>query len=220
VSSNRCDILIAIPHSGLGVGMEWAISFASLWKHAPPNTRLLIPPEPQIDVARNKTAEVALKVGAGHVFFLDSDIHPPRDVIHRLLAHHLPIVSALYARRQNPPNNQMLRRTPDSQKFVPIEEGAYKPGSLVECDAVGFGCALVEARVFRSIERPWFRWTEYYTPDGTSEDFDFCVKAKKAGFPIFVDTSIVCSHSGLIKWVPSKTLNRFEYTQLSGVFSD
>jgi GT2 family glycosyltransferase len=210
--------LIAIPHSGSVVGIEWAINFAGIWKRTPVNTKLLLMPEPQIDVARDKAVEISLQLGAKHLLFLDSDVHPPKDVIAKLLAHKLPIVSALYARRQNPPWNQMLRRAPDGFKFTPIEEGTYEAGSLVECDAVGFGCILIETRVFKIIERPWFRWTEYYAIGGISEDFNFCAKAKQAGFKITVDTSIICKHSGFIKWLPSKGMNMFEYSQVSGVF--
>jgi len=213
-------LLIAIPHSGLTVNLEWALNFAAIWKNAPVKTKIVLLPEPQIDVARDKAVEVALSLGAKHLLFLDSDIHPPRDVIAKLLARNLPIVSALYARRQNPPWNQMLRRSADGYKFTPIEEGTYEAGSLVECDAVGFGCVLIDMHVFKSLERPWFRWTEYYAIGGISEDFNFCTKAKRAGFKVFVDTNVVCKHSGLIKWLPSKGMNLFEYAQVSGVFGD
>jgi glycosyltransferase involved in cell wall biosynthesis len=215
----QCDVLIAIPHSGLSVNLEWAVTFASLWKHAPPHTKLFLMPEPQIDVARNKAVAAALQVGAKHVFFLDSDIHPPNDAISRLLSRKLPIVSGLYGRRQNPPRNQMLRR--QGGVLIPIEEGMYEPGSLVECDAIGLGCVLVEAEALRKIGAPWFQWTESYVMGGESEDFEFCRKAKEADFKVFVDTGLICRHSGLIKWLPpSKNGNVFEYSQTTGMFSD
>jgi len=217
VESTPCELLIAIPHSGSMVNLEWALDFAAICKRTPVNTRLLLLPEPQVDVARDKAAEISLQQGAKHLFFLDSDVHPPKDVIAKLLAHKLPIVSALYARRQNPPWNQMLRRAPDGFKFTPIEEGTYEPGSLVECDAVGFGCVLIDTRVFKTVEKPWFRWSEYYAIGGVSEDFGFCTKAKQAGFKIVVDTSIICKHSGLIKWLPSQRMNFFEYSKISGI---
>jgi hypothetical protein len=219
VAQDQCDVLIAIPHSGLVVNLEWAVSFASLWKHAPPNTKLVLMPEPQIDVARNKAVAVALRAGAKYIFFLDSDVHPPNDVIARLLSHRLQIVSGLYGRRQMPPRNQMLRIR--GSVLMPIEEGTYEPGSLVECDAIGLGCTLIETEVFRKIGAPWFRWTEGYVMGGASEDFDFCKKARDSRVKIFVDTSIVCRHSGLIKWLPpSKGENVFEYSQTTGLFSD
>ena len=217
---SQCDVLIAIPHSGLAVNLEWAVNFSEMWKHAPVRTKLLLVPEPQIDVAREKAVEIGFQLGAEHLLFLDSDIHPPRDVIAKLLSHKVPIISALYSRRQNPPWNQMLRLAPDGLKYQPIEEGSYQAGSIVECDAVGFGCVLIELSVFKGMEKPWFRWTEHYAPSGLSEDFNFCLKAKRNGFKILVDTSIICKHSGFIKWLPSKSMNRFEYSQVSGVFGD
>ena len=117
MATGQCEVLIAIPHSGMTVNLEWSMNFAALWKHVPVNTKVLLLPEPQIDVARDKAVEVALNMGAKHVLYLDSDIHPPRDALAKLLAHKLPIVSALYARRQNPPWNQMLRKAPDGFKF-------------------------------------------------------------------------------------------------------
>jgi hypothetical protein len=176
-------------------------------------------PEPQIDVARNKAVAAALRIGAKHIFFLDSDVHPPKDAIARLRGHGLQIVSALYARRQRPPRNQMLRK--QGSTLVPIEEGMYPPGSLVECDAIGLGCLLVQTEVMRKIGAPWFQWTEGYLIGGVSEDFAFSAKAKDAGFRIFVDTSIVCKHSGLIKWLPPvRGENKFEYSMTTGLFSD
>ena len=215
--STTCELLIAVPHSDSMVNMEWAIDFAGLWKRTPVKTKLLLLPEPQIDVARDKAAQISIELGATHLLFLDSDVHPPKDAIAKLMAHKLPIVSALYARRQNPSWNQMLRRSGDGFRFTPIEEGTYEPGSLVECDAVGFGCVLIETHVFKTMERPWFRWSEYYAIGGISEDFNFCMKAKQSGFKIIVDTSIVCKHSGLIKWLPSKEKTLFEYSKVSGI---
>jgi len=219
LATGQCDTLIAIPHSGLAVNLEWSVNFASLWKHAPPNTKLLLMPEPQIDVARNKAVAVALQIGARHILFLDSDVHPPMDVIAKLRKHDLAIVSALYARRQRLSRNQMLRR--QGSNLIPIEEGTYLPGSLVECDAIGLGCVLIETDVMRKIGAPWFQWTESYLMGGVSEDFAFSEKVKEAGFKIFVDTSIVCRHSGLIKWLPTaRGENNFEYSMTTGLFSD
>lgn len=219
MAQDRCDVLIAIPHSGLAVNLEWAINFASLWKHAPTHTKLLLMPEPQIDVARNKAVAMALQIAAKHIFFLDSDVHPPNDAITRLLSHKLQIVSGLYPRRQKPPQNQMYRR--EGSVLKSIEEGTYEPGSLVECDAIGLGCVLIEVEILRKMGAPWFRWTDSYLMGGVSEDLYFCEKARDAGVKIFVDTSIVCRHSGLIKWLPpSKGENVFEYSQTTGLFSD
>jgi len=44
------------------------------------------------------------------------------------------------------------------------------------------------------VKKDWFEWTLGRNQLGVSEDFDFCEKVKKAGFPILIDTSIICHH--------------------------
>lgn len=44
------------------------------------------------------------------------------------------------------------------------------------------------------IRKPYFEWSMGKVEKGTSEDFNFSIKAKEAGFRILVDTSIVCWH--------------------------
>jgi hypothetical protein len=67
----------------------------------------------------------------------------------------------------------------------------------------------------------WFQWTEGYVLGGVSEDFDFCAKIREGGFKIIVDTSMVCRHTGLIKWLsPSRGGNVFEYSTTTALFSD
>src|SRR6266480_2969836 len=129
-----------------------------MWRNAPPYTKVLILPEPQIDIAREKAAMMAIQVKAHHVFFLDTDVYVPEDALQRLLRHKLPIVSGLYARRHHPPWNQMLKTVEGGYK--PVGQGEYEKGSLQECDALGMGCCLIETKVFKEMEKPWFRWTE------------------------------------------------------------
>jgi hypothetical protein len=210
-AGRKCEILIAIPSVGT-VNMEWALNFAILLREAPANTFVATAPEPMIDVAREKLGEIAVSVGAHHVFFLDSDIVTPPDVINRLLKHDLPFVSGLYVRRHHPPFNEMLRKHPDG--YQPIADGEYEKGALVSCDAVGLGCSLVKTDVFKDIERPWFRWTEHSAQRGASEDFYFCKKVRATGFKIHCDTSIGCKHIGTFKWLPG---DQFEYPIPGGI---
>jgi hypothetical protein len=174
-------------------------------------------PEPVIDVSRDKAKELAIQLGAQYLFFCDTDLHMPPDVIPRLISHDKDIVGGLYVRRHNPPFNEMLRFKDKNgfQGLEPIRDGEYKQGELVECDAIATGCMLIKTSVFEKIPpfqmtidgiqaRPQhFLWTEYRLPGGASEDFSFCQKARKAGVQIFCDTSIVLRHQGPLKLLPS-----------------
>lgn len=212
------QILMVIPSSSGSVNLEWAMRIAQIWRKAPEGTKIQTLPEPQIDVARCKGVEIALQMAAENILFIDTDINPPPDVISRLLAHDKPIVSGLYARRYEPPWLEMLKQKPEG--LTALFEGEYEKGSLVECDAIGMGCCLIKTSVFKEMEKPWFQWTEYYAAGGQSEDFTFCRKARRIGFKIYVDTSVICGHSGSIKWMPApKGGHQFELMSNTGLFS-
>lgn len=152
------------------------------------------------DNARNNGTEASLRLGAEWVFHYDSDVVPPRDAILRLMRHNLPIVSGMYCRR-SPPHAVpvMIRQGQWVTDFI--------PGSMVEVDMVGAGCLLLHRSFLENIppQRPGKRWFDWrvdmagHVPkdvDCTSEDFTLCNHARRHGYKIMVDTSIVCRHIG------------------------
>lgn len=211
------DLLIATPISGSDqVHWEWQANIRNL--QIPPGMKFVHMkfPEPVIDITRDKAVQYAIQSGAKWLYFLDSDVIPPPDVIPRLMAHDKPIVAGLYVRRWNPPFNEMLRfRTDGMPGLRPIMDGEYVPGSLVGCDAVATGCVLIKTEVFERMKpfemtidgkpaRPaWFLWTEWRLPVGASEDFSFFTRAKQQGIPVYCDTSLRCRHIASLKLVPS-----------------
>lgn len=86
---------------------------------------------------------------------------------------------------------------------------------LVEVGAVGTGCIIVARRVFEhpDMQAPFMRaWSE----DGIvvrGSDFEFCQRARAAGFKIYVDTRYVADHlkvtSLLRQWSQSNDPYRF-----------
>lgn len=153
------------------------------------------------DMARNTACMRALEAGATHLFFLDSDVIPPKDAVYRLLAHNAPIVSGMYCRRSPPHGVPVM-----------IRNGAwvteFPQGATIEVDLVGAGCLLIRRDVLENMPPQrqgahWFDWRvnmQNLLPPGDclSEDFTFCLHARRAmGLKILVDTSIVCKHIGL-----------------------
>ena len=59
---------------------------------------------------------------------------------------------------------------------------------LAPIDGCGFGCVLTSIKMLRKMETPWFEWKKF------SEDFTFCVNARKSGFQLYCDTSVLCGH--------------------------
>jgi len=124
---------------------------------------------------------------------VDQVYHPK--TITRLLSHNLPVVGALVHRRYPPFDSLMLKMVKTDEvrnAYVPIDE--WKDGSLVEVDATGGGCLMFNMEVFRKLPRPWFKMQK--NPDGSTigEDIGFCMELKKAGYRIFVDTSVPAGH--------------------------
>ena len=180
--------------AGGDVSISWAIDFKAL--ALAPHILQFSGGVPY-DIARNIIVRTFLKSPAEWLLFLDSDIHIPQDGVTRMLSHKLPIVSALYWRRQEPHTPAMWKFTgPKPNDHAPITN--YGDGQMVEADVVGAGALLIHRRVLERLPDPWFKFT-YEGRDndeGVSEDFYFCKKAKEAGFTIIVDTAVQCPHDG------------------------
>lgn len=155
------------------------------------------------DHARNSAVQHMLNLGLPDwIFFLDSDVVPPPDTILRLMAHNQPIVSGIYCRRSNPVAIPVMIK--DKQWVT-----QYPENTLFEVDLVGAGCLLIHKSVFSRLPRqdrpghPWFDWRVNLqgiqgvdVDSCLSEDFTFCHHARKHGYKILIDTSIMCRHIG------------------------
>lgn len=149
------------------------------------------------DVAREKIAQYAIANKFSHVMFIDSDMVFQADVMTKLLDYDLDIVSGLAFQRKPPYSPclyEMLRFAETDAERVKILTH-YKRG-LTEVEGCGmFGC-LIKTSVFEEIYK-----TERYifSPyPGYGEDLTFCLRARKAGFKIYADTSIQFGHLGKV----------------------
>ena len=171
---------------------------------------------PLVDVARNVVASQALHSGAEYLFFWDSDVVPPYDIVPRLVAQGRPVISALYWRRYPHMFPEVFRVNPKTGIPEPMtaEEIHRMKGGLIECDAVGLGACLIHRSVLEKLAERSNRFTMINpdNPDETlevyefmkmiiqdrvtvSEDIHFCSRVKnELGYKIFVDLSIECAH--------------------------
>lgn len=131
---------------------------------------------------RNTLVNTAIKDGATHVLFIDTDMVFPADTLDRLLAHDKPMVFANCCTRSLNPAK------PTAQiggKRVWTEREST---GLEEVDRCGFGVALIAIEVFHAIPKPWFHFN--YLPDKDDyggEDIYFCDLATKAGYKLYID---------------------------------
>ncbi len=132
------------------------------------------------------------------LLFVDTDsiCNTPQDpnvALNCLHQCNVPIVSGLYRAKQKTGFNYAAwadAKLPDGKiGFTPIQ--SYT-GNFFQVDTVGMGFCLIKREVFEKIPPPWFEWNE----PAPSEDFNFCIKARKYGYTINVFADVKIDHIG------------------------
>ena len=187
--------LIAIPTSR-DIEIQCAASIIGMEREG--RIGVFCPQSYSIDASRNLIVEHALEIGYDYIMWIDSDMILPKNTLTTLMSHDKDVVSGVYAYKLIGAENAVAKRFKDKAKDIyediPLKE-ITESKRLIEVDGVGFGCVLTKVDVFRHIKKPWFR----YTPN-MGEDIYFCRKAQKAGYQVYLDTSILCGHVGSVNY--------------------
>jgi hypothetical protein len=185
----KTRILLGIPTIGM-VDYRFAMSLASL--KLPENTTLMISPRAMIDTSRNLICQKFLEDPSyTHLVMIDDDMTFDYDFVSKLLEADVDIVAGLAFKRRSEFTPCVFKLKQEDKQYYPV-----LPEVFQEVDIVGTGGIAIKAEVFKKLKFPWFE--TYYDKDGKhwSVDFDFCIKAKKAGFKIFVEPSAKMGHIG------------------------
>lgn len=154
------------------------------------------------DFARNEYVKDFLKSDCDILWFLDSDVVPPGNVLDLVTLHGekwklagapypvwmtVPgydgqqVVFTVYVRD---PNNGALHASP-----VP-------DAGLAFVDGMATGCIFIHREVLEKVPAPWFEFK--YDPITRNiiegEDLGFCKKTCDLGYKFFTDFSMVCHH--------------------------
>ena len=169
----------------------------------------------QVAMAREATASNSLNLnafsslpGAGEftydkMFWIDSDIGwTPKDFIDLYISKK-DIISGIYF---NNKGLAMIKGIGNDEHPTTITNIKNFSKGIFEIESAGFGFICVKSGVFESMERPWFD-TEYFElTDGEKvvklpygEDFYWCVKARKNGYKIFADPTVLVDHYKTMK---------------------
>lgn len=174
-------ITIALP-TNRGIKPKTLQSLLELVAYKPLNYGIVIGTE-GFNTAENRTwmTVKAIKEGATHIFFVDDDMIYEKDTLEKLLAHDKDIVGAKYANRRG------------SGEVVEYFEGEGEGFQKVK--ALGGGCVLIKADVFKNVPQPWFWYKIAETGAVTmSHDWFFCERARDAGYDVWLDPSIKPGH--------------------------
>jgi len=149
-----------------------------------------------INYAREAMACEAINQGMDWILMIDDDQIIPKNMFERLyktaIEHKADIVAPMVTQRVYPFNPVMWRQSwlEDGKKIFNQFIEDYEPNSVVECDAVGFGVALIRVEAIKRIKQPRF-----FSNTHLGEDIYFCMKIKgEALGKIIMDTSIKVGH--------------------------
>lgn len=142
-----------------------------------------------IGILRNSLVEMALEAECTHLLQLDTDmiIHPK--ALMSMLARDVDIIGAVYYQRYPPFTPCAVRLDSNT-----ISYDEALSGELFEVDRVGSGCMLTKMDVFKKVEYPYFKTCVEDKKITMTDDYYFCDKAREAGYKIYVDTSVPCTH--------------------------
>lgn len=164
------------------------------------------------DVARGALQQPFDDDTITHIMMLDDDMIFTPQQVSTLLARNKDVVSGMYP--YGPPaytheDAPLIAGYWDEEFFeqnytmpyLTVEQARKKAKSmkqeLIPVDWVGLGFLLIKTKVFRRVPYPWFQPRVIRMAgmvDSTSEDVGFCYKIKKAGFDIWLDTTVAVSH--------------------------
>jgi hypothetical protein len=171
------------------------------------------------DMARMAMGEAFLASDFEAILLLDLDmIHPP-DLIERLRAHDVDMVSGHYFRRHINPMRSVVSLITDDNTWPYPPLITIPDDGLHEIACTGFGCVLIKRPVVEAVMAmlppgsPPFslgpmpeETNNHHGPFGS--DFNFFIRARRAGYKLWLDASLESEHACNI-W-----LNRKLYEQL------
>ena len=200
MDNNDKSIAVCIPSIGL---VHWRFAADLMALQLPYSTRVIWQVRTMIDTARNLLIRKSLEdITVTHILMLDDDMTFSQDFLMRLISHDVDIVGGLAFKRTPDYHPCVYRKKKETDEHVP-----FLPLHFSEVDAIGTAGLLMKRQVFEKIAYPYFEtWYDKNNPDKHySVDFDFCIKAKKEGFKIFVDPEADMGHIGEAPIITRKT---------------
>lgn len=153
------------------------------------------------DAAREGLVQDFLATDCDILWFLDSDICPPKHVLDLVTMHgdKWQAAGAAYPVFMASPGE-------DHRQVIITAYKASGPDKIAPCpipeegtefvDGLATGCLMIKREVFDKLERPYFefKFDPILRTPILGEDIGFCIKLHKLGIKFFTDYSMVCKH--------------------------
>lgn len=155
--------------------------------------------------ARNRMAETAIKENCDYLVMVDSDMDfgtgSDGSLLAKLLDQDRDIIAPLFIRRSAPYDLMAKRYLKEAGGYVSIAPEEAATMDTIEVHGVGFGMVAIKVDLLRRLPKPHFVF-EMVNGVWTAEDLNFCSKARKQGFKVWCDTSILIDHLGGHRYRP------------------
>lgn len=152
------------------------------------------------DFARNGIVEDFLKTDCDVLFFLDSDVSPPPEVMDILVDHGDKWLVAgapypLWLKGESPTRlvKMAVWNRDEAGRFI-LAPCPRKGTGWVDCIATG--CIFIKRRVLEEMEEPYFefKFKPHNRDLAEGEDIGFGRKMNELGYKFFIDYGKVCRH--------------------------
>lgn len=188
---NKIRLGIGIPNCGT-IKSQTVASLVGMVRTLPYPNALLMREGSVLHSNREEIIMRAIEMNCTHVLFVDDDMIFEKDAVVRLVERDKDIVGVHYNCRKFP-----LTTTVHMDKKQKEKINWEKPEGFMSCEAVGTGFMLINLKVFKKLQHPWFFWKSNEKGEVVEgEDYWFCRIAREAGFEVWVDLNIPIKHIG------------------------
>jgi hypothetical protein len=212
------DVLIATPGSKLEaryvrslvetlaecdkrkISYKWLNAYSSLVHHA---RELTASGGEGLELNPDHVGPMGDSVTYNKIFWIDSDISWKPEQFFKLYDAEEEVISGAYLLADGVTTTV---HTKEYLQGIP-KTVIKKMNTVTQVQSVGFGFVAIKTGVFERMERPWFAHMLQNIvnsrgdklPDALGEDISWCVRAYKAGIPIYFDPSVLVNHTKTVE---------------------
>lgn len=182
-------VLIAVPHTG---NIRTTLAQKLIKLNENEEVELFFNSAKPVDANRCEIVKHFLdETDHETLLMIDSDILPPDNIL-ELLEYDFDIITpVIYSTRDGIP--YPVGASLNEEEGLSMHEGGDE--EVVELDGIGTACMFIRREVLEEIDEPYFKHKR--NDDGTlntSEDFDFCLRARDLGYTVKMHKGYSCGH--------------------------